>query len=62
MREASTELLVALEDSSNVTDLLLDCYRQDPSHAVYARQGRQRLGRTSRPDISWTKSQPWPKA
>ena len=38
MREASTELMVALEDSSNVTDLLLDCYRHNPSHAVYARR------------------------
>jgi len=38
VREASTELMVALEDSSNVTDLLLDCYRHNPSHAVYARR------------------------
>ncbi|MBD1543342.1 long-chain fatty acid--CoA ligase [Arthrobacter sp. IA7] len=38
MREASTELMVALEDSSNVTDLLLDCYRHNPSHAAYARR------------------------
>jgi long-chain acyl-CoA synthetase len=38
VREASTELMVALDDSSNVTDLLLDCYRHNPSHAVYARR------------------------
>ncbi|MET3935442.1 AMP-dependent synthetase/ligase [Arthrobacter sp. OAP107] len=38
MREASTELMVALEESNNVTDLLLDCYRHNPSHAVYARR------------------------
>jgi long-chain acyl-CoA synthetase len=30
--------MVALEESSNVTDLLLDCYRHNPSHAVYARR------------------------
>lgn len=39
MREASTELLVALDQDSNVTDLLLAQNTKDPSHAVYARKG-----------------------
>lgn len=39
MREASTELLVALDQDSNVTDLLLARNTKDPSHAVYARKG-----------------------
>jgi long-chain acyl-CoA synthetase len=30
--------MVALQDSSNVTDLLLDSYRHNPSHPVYARR------------------------
>jgi long-chain acyl-CoA synthetase len=39
VREASTELLVELDQDSNVTDLLLEQYAEDPSHAVYARKG-----------------------
>ncbi len=39
MREASTELLVALDPDSNVTDLLLAQHAKDPSHAVYSRKG-----------------------
>jgi long-chain acyl-CoA synthetase len=39
VREASTELLVALEPDSNVTDLLLAQHTRDPSHAVYSRKG-----------------------
>lgn len=39
MREASTELLVELDQDSNVTDLLLEQYAENPSRAVYARKG-----------------------
>jgi long-chain acyl-CoA synthetase len=39
VREASTELLVELDQDSNVTDLLLEQYAEDPSRALYARKG-----------------------
>ena len=39
VREASTELLVELDQDSNVTDLLLGQHAKDPSHAVYSRKG-----------------------
>ncbi|MFS0715877.1 AMP-dependent synthetase/ligase [Arthrobacter sp. 1P04PC] len=39
MREASTGLLVELDPDSNVTDLLLEQYAEDPVRALYARKG-----------------------
>lgn len=38
MREASTDLLVGADASSNVTDLLLERLAVDPLHALYARR------------------------
>jgi len=39
VREASTGLLVELDPDSNVTDLLLEQYAEDPVRALYARKG-----------------------
>ncbi|MFC8410744.1 AMP-dependent synthetase/ligase [Arthrobacter sp. NPDC057259] len=39
MREASTGLLVELDPDSNVTDLLLEQYAEDPVRTLYARKG-----------------------
>jgi len=39
VREASTELLVAVDPASNVTDLLLEQQARNPAHAIYARKG-----------------------
>lgn len=39
VREASTELLVELDATSNVTDLLLEQQAANPAHALYRRKG-----------------------
>ncbi|KAD3515216.1 AMP-binding protein [Arthrobacter yangruifuii] len=36
MRESATDLLVSLPEDSNITDLLLQMHRQDPSRVLYA--------------------------
>ncbi|WP_395402443.1 hypothetical protein ACHMXB_02375 [Arthrobacter sp. UC242_113] len=61
MREASTELMVALEASSNVTDLLLDSYRHNPSQAVYARRDASGWRNIIAGHLL-DQVQPWPKA